>query len=50
MTSIGIPTVQEHPLVRQERKHRELMDKLDRLELMLRSMGMVVPAELKAKK
>jgi hypothetical protein len=50
MTEIGISPVREHPLVRQERKHRELMDKLDRLELMLRSMGMVIPAELWDKK
>jgi len=47
MTSIGLPTIPERPLVRQQRKHRELMDKMDKLELLLRSLGAVTPADVK---
>jgi hypothetical protein len=49
MTSIGIPSIPESPLVIQQRKHRELMDKLDKLELLLRSLGAVTPAERKVR-
>jgi len=47
MTSIAVPSMPEHPLVRQRGMHQELMDKLDKLELLLRSLGAVTPAELK---
>jgi len=36
MTEIAVPSIKEHPLVRQQRMHRELMEKLD---LILWSMG-----------
>jgi len=36
MTEIRVPTIPERPLVRQQRMHRELMDKLD---LILWSLG-----------
>jgi len=49
MTEIGISTIPEAPLVRQHRKHRELIERLGTLELLLRSLGAVTPAEVKAK-
>jgi hypothetical protein len=36
MTEIAVPLIKEHPLVRQQRMHRELMEKLD---LILWSLG-----------
>jgi len=48
--TIGVPTKPELPLRRQWRMHDELMEKMDLLERLLRSLGAVTPAELKANK
>jgi hypothetical protein len=49
VVTIGVPSKLELPLTRQWRMHRELMEKMDTLEWLLRSLGAVTPAELKAR-